>query len=360
MDEDDFNMDVYEEDDPATVLKSGGQNGSGSASSSSKVTKKASSKTSSAGSEPGHSTGMCLIPKCDEEQKKNCRWCVRHNRHHENRKYFEENNKTNGSKQRREEYTKQCKEDISFAIRSIEEEAANNAGVGRWGNSNKQYLTAQWTEKTGSELSAEDGKRRRPFEEEEYILRMMRKKGRLRDYWKEKWDEFDAVTQRRDTKGEGGSKRLWLFAGEWEDEKKRKYMDVGATVASELLKNPKADDVHALHMHVHDQSKATNFQHSFFQGGAGTPGGGRLGLLDGRGKADDNAGGNSEDDAEAVVKSDQHKVQEPPLKKLKGNIIKLRASFNDSLDANVTKVLGKHVSELLLKPQHLKNKQTKK
>ena len=40
---------------------------------------------------------MCLMPKCDNNQKKGSRWCLEHHRHYDNMRYDAENNKVSSA-----------------------------------------------------------------------------------------------------------------------------------------------------------------------------------------------------------------------------------------------------------------------
>ena len=138
----------------------------------------------------------------------------------------------------------------------------------------------------------------------------------------ESWD--------RDQKGEDGELRLWLPKKEYKIKEKEDYMDQRASTLSETIKNPSATDVYALTMHVHARAKCLNFQHSFFHGGAGTP---YLNM-----SSREAEGVTAEDgDEENENEDGSGRVAEPPVKKLKGAIVKLRAQFNQVMDKTASK-----------------------
>lgn len=300
--------------------------------------KRSSGATSSAGeSAPGIGSGMCLFPRCDLDQKKGSRWCSLHDCHYQNLRYAQEHDTVYGSKERRIKWVESMK-DPQHAIKELENHAAKNAGVAKWKNSNKQHLVAQWEEQTGHRIRDEKGKQRQPFEQEEWIRKNVNEKGWDRQYCEEQWGEYLAENTKRDYKGRRGEVRLWLVGLEYDADIKEKYMDQAATTKSEEIKNPKAEEMYALHMHVHDQARALNHQHEFFKGGAGAPSGTSF-----------PASKPSENPLEATPSVDgevpdaadgEHEgvASEPPMKKLKGNIIKIRVGFNDSLEAGSTKV----------------------
>ena len=161
---------------------------------------------------------------------------------------------------------------------------------------------------------------------------MMRKKGWLREKAQEKWNERLAESWDRDHGGDDGEFRLWLPKKEYKLKEKETYMDQRANTSSEIIKNPSAADVYAMTMHVHAKTKALHFQHSFFQGGAGTPYSSMVEHAEDG--VDTNIDG-GDDDAD-----DSKGCPEPPVKKLKGQIIKLRATFNEIMD----KTSGKAIS----------------
>ena len=181
-----------------------------------------------------------------------------------------------------------------------------------------------------------------PFEKEEWIERQVTKKKWPRPEAEEGWDQLVAENHRRDWKGRQGEIRLWLNKREFSIQSKEKYMDIAANTISEDIKNAKAEDVYALQMHVHDKAKTINTQHAFFQGGAGTPMAAAFHKQQGAGKAEGADGSGKKKDDGDDDDADCERVDlepEPALKKLKGNIIKLRTNFNTVLENNMDKVL---------------------
>ena len=113
-------------------------------------------------------------------------------------------------------------------------------------------------------------------------------------------------------------------------------MDQRSQSNSENIKNPDSADVHALSMFVHAKATACNFQHAFFKGGSGVP------YISGPSAedADEDAGerqaaaqDGDEDEGEPQAAAEG---SEAPPKKLKGNITKLRASFNKKMGDTLT------------------------
>ena len=214
---------------------------------------------------------------------------------------------------------------------SKQEEA--NAGIAKWKNTNKQHLNLQWQEDSGSRISDRKGEEVSPIEEEEFILKMGRKKGWTREKSQEKWNQHLGENWDRDHSGEDGGIRLWLPKKEYKIKEKDTYMDQRASTTSEIIKNASASDVYALTMHVHAKTKALNFQHSFFSGGAGTP---YASMAERASEGVDMEGVVEDCDEDA----DESKCVEPPVKKLKGQIIKLRASFHGIMDKTSEKAIS--------------------
>ena len=165
---------------------------------------------------------------------------------------------------------------------------------------------------------------------QEYILKMMRKKGWTRDKCQEKWNEQLAESWERDHNGDEGELRLWLPKKEYRLKEKDNYMDQRASTTSETIKNASAADVFALTMHVHSRARSLNFQHSFFHGGAGTPYSNMSSREESEGVPMDTEDGDENGDG-------SKEVVEPPVKKLKGAIVKLRAQFNGIMDKTAEK-----------------------
>ncbi len=223
-------------------------------------------------------------------------------------------------------------QDINFAIEEISRHEAQNAGIAKWCRGNKQHLHLIWQEESGSRLEEIKGSRTTPFEKNEWVIRQVNKKGWSRPKALDKWNEHLADSWERDNKGEDGELRLWLPKKEYKDQERTKYLDQGAKTSSEIIKDPNAEDVFALTMHVHKKAESLNFQHAFFHGGAGVP---FLGVA----RDEQNADGASEDGGRCGgEESTDAESGAPPLKKLKGNIVKLRAAFNQTMATTVSKV----------------------
>ena len=161
---------------------------------------------------------------------------------------------------------------------------------------------------------------------------MDRKKGWSREKALGKWNERLAESWERDHGGDDGEFRLWLPKKDYKRTEKETYMDQRANTSSEIIKNPSASDVYAMTMHVHAKAKTLHFQHSFFQGGAGTP---YASMVEHAADGVDMDTEDRDDNAD-----DTKDCAEPPVKKLKGQIIKLRATFNEVMD----KTSGKAIS----------------
>lgn len=160
---------------------------------------------------------------------------------------------------------------------------------------------------------------------------MMRKKGWPREKCQEKWNQQLAESWERDHAGEDGELRLWLPKKEYKIKEKEDYMDQRTSTQSENIKNPSASDVYALTMHVHAKSKCLNFQHSFFHGGAGTP------YLNMVSREAEGVPAGEDGDGDEENEDGSGRVAEPPVKKLKGAIVKLRAQFNQVMDKTASK-----------------------
>ena len=99
-------------------------------------------------------------------------------------KYAMEHNKVNGSKERRVAWCEEMK-DVNKAIAAITQQEENNVGISKWKDINKQRLELTWQEESGSRLNQATGRRWRPFEKEEFVLKQTSKKG-----W---FDEFSRI-----------------------------------------------------------------------------------------------------------------------------------------------------------------------
>ena len=149
-----------------------------------------SSKTSVSGS-PGQQGNcdqkgglqICLMPNCNNPQKKKSKWCNLHNCHFDNLKYAIEHSK-NGSKEKRVAWCEEMK-DVNKAIAAITQHAEVNAGISKWKNTNKQHLNLEWQEESGARLNQAKGQRLKPFEKEEFVIKHVTKKG-----W---FDEFSRI-----------------------------------------------------------------------------------------------------------------------------------------------------------------------
>ena len=137
-----------------------------------------------------------------------------------------------------------------------------------------------------------------------------------------------AESWKRDHKGEDSEVRLCLPNEEYTDQSEAKYMNQASASHPEAMKNPTQDEARALTMHVHAKANALNFQHSFFHGGCGVPF-----LQSGTDGIDEDCAGDEEETEQAKG------AAEPPLKKLKGNIVKLRNSFNETMHKTMCAVL---------------------
>ena len=127
---------------------------------------------------------ICLMPHCQQLQKKKSRWCPLHNCHFDNLKYYMEHNKTNGSKENRIAWCEEMK-DVNKAIAAITQQEEKYAGISKWKNTSKQHLDLTWQEDSGSRLNQARGVLKKPFEKEEYVIRQTTKKG-----W---FDEFSRI-----------------------------------------------------------------------------------------------------------------------------------------------------------------------
>ena len=75
----------------------------------------------------GRGLEICLMPHCDQPQKKKCRWCPLHNCHLDNMKYAVAHNKVNCSKEKRIAWSEEMK-DVNKAIAAITQQEESNAG----------------------------------------------------------------------------------------------------------------------------------------------------------------------------------------------------------------------------------------
>jgi hypothetical protein len=225
-------------------------------------------------------------------------------------------------------------QDLEFSIDEITKQEAAVAGIAKWKQGDKQNALLRWQEESGARADLEAAALTQPFEKEQWVLRRMRKFGTERANAVEMWNQAEAVTSERDYKGECGALRLWLAKGEYKKEAKTQYLDQRAQSQSEDIKKPTEAEVHALTMFVHNKSAAINFQHAFFHGGAGVPfveSGEPLGPQCDPAADERKTGSDGEEDDDP---------KEPPLKKLKGSITKLRDLMNQNMESTTHQACG--------------------
>ena len=111
---------------------------------------------------------------------------------------------------------------------------------------------AQWNQKHGIRLSTDKQIITYPFEEAEYILRQVNKFGRSKPQAKKMWDQRVRQTWKRDNHGEEGALRLWLAKKEQEVQHDETFQEGAAVEGSKMIKAPKANQMDALRMHVHE------------------------------------------------------------------------------------------------------------
>jgi len=66
---------------------------------------------------------------------------------------------------------------VNKAIAAITQQEQNNAGIAKWKNTNKQHLHLTWVEESGSRLNQALGRRLKPYEKEEFVIRNITRKG---------------------------------------------------------------------------------------------------------------------------------------------------------------------------------------
>jgi hypothetical protein len=142
----------------------------------------------------------------------------------------------------------------------------------------------------------------------------------------EHWDQ--------DEKGDSGT-RLWL-PKDFKQFDRGLYQDSGVKERSDVLKDPTSQDLDALRRHVHDKAEVLTHGGQFFKGGSGVdltePGAARAGSKRGLDACDGGEGqGDQADEEEATY--------EPPVKKLKGNITKLRLGAYEIAQKGVDKLI---------------------
>ena len=229
-------------------------------------------------------------------------------------------------------------QDPQYAAEQLTEHEQHNAAIVKWKVGGKQYASLAWQEENGHRLQDSHISGTTPFEKEEWILRQIRKKGSERKDCIQKWNEYEADNFERDYKGDKGQLRLWLPKKESKDQQRQQYMDFRSQSNSENIKNPDSADVHALSMFVHAKATACNFQHAFFKGGSGVPYISEASAENAHDEGDRQAAA-QDGDQDAGERQAAAQGSEQPPKKLKGNIIKLRTSFNKKMCDTLTQVL---------------------
>jgi hypothetical protein len=73
-------------------------------------------RNSVTGDGAGAGSGMCLMPKCDLDQKKNNRWCPFHCTHNDNLRHYMEFGKPDGSKAKREAWVEKMKDHEPMSV----------------------------------------------------------------------------------------------------------------------------------------------------------------------------------------------------------------------------------------------------
>ena len=115
-------------------------------------------------------------------------------------------------------------------------------------------------------ISMKDVDMCRPFEKEQYILKMMRRFGIIRERASQEWNGFEANDTRLDYKGRDGQIRLWLQSEEGQEKAKERYKDFASEEGSDRIKQPTAEVRDALRRHAHGAAQGCGHGDEFFHG----------------------------------------------------------------------------------------------
>ena len=308
----------------------------------SKKSKSVSGSSSIARKSPNH---LCPIQRCDEGAKQGSRFCRTHHRYFEQRKYAVEHGE-DGSKAKRETWTKKCKDDAGFACREVEHQMSLKAAVSKWKGSDSSVMVqnASWQEDRGTRLESAKKTQKKPFEKKEWVIRRVNKFGWSESDATAEWNQLEAVTKDRDYAGHKGGVRLWLDKGEIQEQSKSQYEDRGINESSDVLKNVSEADREALRFHsIHLGNELRAESSGFLHGRTG------LGAVH---EGEDAEEEQAKDDAQTPSKrkadavdggadgdAQNTKSVEPPVKKLKGNLTKLKVVNHTSMTKQIDTLL---------------------
>ena len=275
----------------------------------------------SSSSSPSGAVPECEMPTCHDPRRLKGRWCQRHQRHYDNKRYDVEHNPVvNGITLK--DWVSRMK-DKRYAANVIEQQQQANASVAKWRTSSKQYRDSLWAESHGHRLERAEGDLVFPVEKDQHIIKKMEKFGWDDSDAREHWQRLLSQDWERDWEGKKGQVRLWL-PKEHKQLSKTDYENVAAQTNSEVLRDASMADREALRMHVHERSAAMTHSSAFVNGGSGLarPPSPRL---EESPRGDEEAG--------AVVPKDlagdfaATDLPDRPPKRLKGNIVKLDQLF---------------------------------
>ena len=106
------------------------------------------------------------MPRCEEGQKKNSRWCRRHQCAYDNLR----NKETKKGKEATVVWVKKMKEQPTFATEELEKYCTSNAAVGKWKHGGKQEQNTSLKEDHGARVNDTIGTQYDPWEKEERLL----------------------------------------------------------------------------------------------------------------------------------------------------------------------------------------------
>ena len=288
------------------------------------------SRTSGASSSTTASATLkvCGMPCCDDPTRGKDKWCKRHQNHYNNRRYEKEHSK-GGSVEIRKSWVDRMSKDPTFAVQELEKQEQDNAGVGKWKNTNKQNQNSTWNEDRGHRINKETGETCSPYEKQQWVIKKVSKFGWTNERALAMWRDLLQGKYEQDFDGDEGQVRLWL-PKEFKTKARQDYHDISARTASDVIKDATADETDALRMHVHEKSSTMHHGQAFFQGKSGVYEGGPKKLqLQNDAKPD-----NEDSQADAADSGNE----EPEIKKLKGNIVKLRTGVYEVAEKFVRSV----------------------
>ena len=210
---------------------------------------------------------LCPITECHEFTKAKGRFCPRHERYAAIMKYQASqagDEQLKAFMARMKNLAVACEEIAKFSVDNavFEDKPGKRAKVVNWAEFNARH---------GITLSESEGSRMTPCEKEQWILRAINKFGRTRVEAAAQWAMYERTPGKQDYEGFQNQLRLWLPKEQYIDTSRTKFITGESVEGSDRKKNPNAQYVDNLRLHVHDKfavPHGVSHGHAFFAGRA--------------------------------------------------------------------------------------------